>query len=75
MCTARPEVNFPGFVRRFRTVGCDCYVFFPAPGQVQVQWMQKPQGPAGCPPGLEYLTQIDQLLVHQQVGSKCTGES
>ncbi|ELT94807.1 hypothetical protein CAPTEDRAFT_227594 [Capitella teleta] len=30
------------------------------------QWMQAPQTPPNCPPGLEYLTQIDQLLVHQQ---------
>lgn len=29
--------------------------------------MNMPQGPANCPPGLEYLTMIDQLLVQQKV--------
>ncbi|XP_019864431.1 PREDICTED: phospholipid scramblase 2-like isoform X2 [Amphimedon queenslandica] len=34
----------------------------------QVQWMPPPQqGLPGCPPGLEYLTQVDQLLVNQQI--------
>ncbi|XP_031567694.1 phospholipid scramblase 2-like [Actinia tenebrosa] len=35
--------------------------------QGQITWMPAPQVPANCPPGLEYLTQIDQLLIHQQV--------
>ncbi|XP_049546970.1 phospholipid scramblase 2-like isoform X6 [Anopheles darlingi] len=30
-------------------------------------WMPIPQGIPNCPPGLEYLTAIDQLLVHQKV--------
>lgn len=36
------------------------------PGQQQ-QWMQMPQGVPNCPPGLEYLAVLDQVLVHQQV--------
>ena len=32
-----------------------------------MQWMAAPQAIQGCPPGLEYLTQVEQLLVHQQV--------
>lgn len=35
--------------------------------QTEIQWMAAPQAPIGCPPGLEYLAQIDQLLVQQQV--------
>ncbi|XP_041378423.1 phospholipid scramblase 1-like isoform X2 [Gigantopelta aegis] len=31
-----------------------------------VQWMNRPQAIPGCPPGLEYLTQLDQLLIKQQ---------
>ena len=31
------------------------------------QWMPAPQAIAGCPPGLEYLSQLDQVLIHQQV--------
>ena len=30
-------------------------------------YMPAPEVIAGIPPGLEYLAQIDQLLVHQQV--------
>ncbi|XP_058124709.1 phospholipid scramblase 2-like [Anopheles ziemanni] len=43
-------------------------VMQPVLGQQQVTgWMPIPQGIPNCPPGLEYLTAVDQLLVHQQV--------
>ena len=39
---------------------CSNFFFFLA------QWMPSPQV-SNCPPGLEYLTQIDQILVQQKV--------
>ena len=37
-------------------------------GLLQVVWMPLPSSvPTNCPPGLEYLTQIDQILVNQQI--------
>ncbi|KAK3102293.1 hypothetical protein FSP39_010288 [Pinctada imbricata] len=39
----------------------------PQPGQQQQQWVSAPSSISGCPPGLEYLTQVDQLLVKQQI--------
>lgn len=32
-----------------------------------IQIMPQPQANPGCPPGLEYLTQLDQLIIKQQV--------
>ena len=37
------------------------------PGAQPVVWMTRPQPIPGCPPGLEYLTTIDQLIVKQQI--------
>lgn len=57
--------------------GCDVYACFcvsappggpGAPGAPQpIGWMQAPQAPPNCPPGLEYLASVDQLLVKQKV--------
>ncbi|GBN92081.1 Phospholipid scramblase 2 [Araneus ventricosus] len=42
---------------------------YPPPGAMQpgADWMPIPTGVPVCPRGLEYLTMIDQLLVHQKV--------
>ncbi|KAH9509016.1 Phospholipid scramblase 1 [Bulinus truncatus] len=41
----------------------------PMPGAppVPAGWSPTPQAPTNCPPGLEYLTQVDQLLVKQKI--------
>jgi hypothetical protein len=34
---------------------------------VAIQWMPRPPPMPDCPTGLEYLTQIDKMLVQQKV--------
>ena len=37
------------------------------PGGQPGGWMPAPTAPPNCPPGLEYLAQVDQLLVKQKI--------
>ena len=54
------------------TVLISLYVYFTVCISVPPQagpggWAQQPAAPVGCPPGLEYLAMVDQLLVKQKV--------
>ena len=48
---------------------CPTFVYLHLLRILQVNWMPMPEMSylQGCPSGLEYLTQINQLLVHQQI--------
>ena len=49
------------YITRYHNINHNCVVSEP-------NWMPVPEETIpGCPPGLEYLTKIDQLLVHQQI--------
>lgn len=45
----------------------ECCCFLKGLQNVQQMWAPKPEPIAGVPPGLEYLTMVDQLLVKQQI--------
>lgn len=61
----------PAFPPPFPTITTQPHVQSSSPSQPDREepttnnWMNKPQTIPNCPPGLEYLTTIDQLIVHQ----------
>ncbi|XP_041419329.1 phospholipid scramblase 1 isoform X2 [Xenopus laevis] len=81
--TEFPNADYPGYTPQQNPYGYPSAGYqpagYPPPGPYQVQpgqampnqsgaaWMPLPAAIPNCPPGLEYLSQIDQILVHQQV--------
>lgn len=63
----QPVVVQPGGGAQWAAPGGSAAAPGAAPGAVNI-WMQPPsQAPLNCPPGLEYLTLVDQILVKQKV--------
>ena len=65
--TVHKKINNHLFKIEISRVANDFFAFGAGPSQ-HGGWMVAPSvAPSNCPPGLEYLTQIDQLLIKQQI--------
>uniref|UniRef100_A0A8C3YL15 Phospholipid scramblase n=1 Tax=Catagonus wagneri TaxID=51154 RepID=A0A8C3YL15_9CETA len=61
-----PQAGYPG-AGPVSFPGQQQPVFHQPGAPAGIPWMPAPPPPANCPPGLAYLTQVDQLLIHQQI--------
>ncbi|CAB3240543.1 unnamed protein product [Arctia plantaginis] len=62
-----PPAGYPHPQPGYPQPGYGPVVQQPGPQVPPGGWMAIPQGLSNCPPGLEYLTMVDHLLVHQKV--------
>ncbi|KAM9036445.1 phospholipid scramblase 4-like isoform X2 [Sarcophilus harrisii] len=65
-----PGMNQPGSFSMYQSGGPPI-VYQPGinvnPNPPQVSWMPGPPPIPNCPPGLEYLSQLEKIMVHQQI--------